>query len=101
MLKTAAYHSPIHVGLLQLENASVGVIQGRGNPVREPALKHQANALAFKGATIEAESPGIDVRQNVVCGGSNVANPEQSGVLDAISKVGDRSEEHTSELQSR
>src|ERR1017187_3323213 len=89
MLKTAAYHTPIYVGLLQLENASVGVIHGGGKPIGNPALKHQAHALGLKGASIEAEGPGVDVRQNVARVEDDVADTEQSGVLDAIVKVGD------------
>src|SRR5664280_2770483 len=89
MLKTAAYHTPIYVGLLQLQNASVGVIHGGGDRVRDPALKHQAHALGLKGASIEAEGPGVDVRQNVARVEGDVADTKQSGILDAIVKVGD------------
>src|ERR1019366_2127614 len=89
MLKTAAHNIPIYVGLLQFENSPVGIIQGCGNGVRDPSLKHQANALGFQRATIKAEGPGIDIRQNVFGGPAHIANPQQSGVLDAVSKVSD------------
>src|ERR1035438_3662747 len=60
-----------------------------GSLMRSFRSKHQAHALGLKRASIEAEGPGVDVRQDVARVEGDIADTEQSRVLDAIVKVGD------------
>src|SRR5215469_11347497 len=87
LLKVAVNGVPTDARALQIDHATVGVIERGSHVGGELSLGDEAYALRIERAAVIAEGAGVNVRKNIACVGGNVADTQQSRVLNAIAEV--------------